>query len=71
MSTEVQPQTAVDLTERRLNNNARLTIEQVKEIKRALANGEKGNHIAERYPITKGTIYCIARGEIWKDIEPA
>jgi len=44
---------------------ARLTDEQVNEIRRRLANGERGRDIAPDYPVKEGAIYAIKRGDAY------
>ena len=47
---------------------AKLTIEQVREIKQLLANGFKQTDIAKRFGVTNDTISAIKRGKIWRSV---
>jgi DNA-binding NarL/FixJ family response regulator len=44
---------------------AKLTEDQVYEIRKALADGEKGKDLAEDYGVSKQTISNIKTGRIW------
>ena len=48
-------------------NNARLTVVQVREIKRRLAAGEMGIDLAAAFCVHKATISDIRQGKIWRD----
>jgi len=50
------------------NPAARLTEEQVLEIKRLLARGAGYRFLAQRYGVTPQTIGRIARGEGWRHV---
>lgn len=49
--------------------NAKLTVEQVRDIKRRLARGERRVDIARIYGVSDTTIGWIKRGETWKEVE--
>jgi transposase len=49
--------------------NARLTRDQVVDIKTRLAGGERGEKIAQEYGVSKSTISLIRKGKRWKDVE--
>lgn len=51
-----------------MNNPKKLTVEQVKEIKKLLKEGLKQNVIAPLFGVTKSTIGGIKRGINWKDV---
>ena len=46
----------------------KLKPEQVVEIKRLLEQGFSHNHIANFFPVTRGTITAINIGKTWKHI---
>ncbi len=48
--------------------NAKLTEDQVVEIKRRLANDEKRTTIAKLYGVHRGTIDSIAQNKVWKHV---
>lgn len=50
------------------NPRARLTAEQVREIKRLLLQGETLDRIARRYAVSPSTIESIAIGRTWRHI---
>ncbi len=50
------------------NSQAKLTDEQVREIKQKLRTGEKGVVLAEEYNISTSIISCIKRGTKWVDV---
>jgi DNA-binding CsgD family transcriptional regulator len=47
----------------------RLNVEQVKRIKAALAEGATQAELARRYKVGRNTIYAIAAGDSWVDVE--
>ncbi|MFC5992893.1 HNH endonuclease [Pseudonocardia hispaniensis] len=49
-------------------SGTKLTVEDVRVIKRRLANGEMQRNIAKDYGVTDGTINHIARGSSWKRV---
>src|SRR5450755_3293641 len=49
--------------------NARLTRDQVVDIKARLACGERGEKIAQEYGVSKSTISLIRRGKRWADVQ--
>lgn len=54
------------------NPAAKLTEEQVQEIKRLLARGAGYRFLAERYGVSRTTIGEIARGQRWQHVpDPA
>ena len=53
-------------TQRDRGLNARLTREQVVDIKARLARGEQGEKIAEEYGVTESAISLIRHGKRWK-----
>ena len=53
----------------RNSRHTKLTIEDVKEIKRKLLLGILGCKIAEDYPVTEAQISSIKRGKQWSDIK--
>jgi len=48
--------------------DAKLTAQNVIEIKKALADGARLVDLAEKYKVTKQNISNIKRGDIWKHI---
>lgn len=50
------------------NPMARLTEDDVREIKRRIAAGHKNTHIGADYGVTHSLISAIRRGLIWKDV---
>lgn len=50
------------------NRHAKLTVDQVLEIKQRLLNGEDTIKISEDYPVTERTIKFIQEGKSWKHI---
>ena len=50
------------------HTQAKLTAEQVKEIKLRLVRGEKQKAIAEDYGVQDSLISRINTGKIWKDV---
>lgn len=51
------------------HGNNKLTTEQVKDIKRRLANGEKKSSLAREYGVVQPTIKRIADGSTWSWLE--
>ena len=51
------------------HGNNKLTAEQVKDIKRRLANGEKKSSLAREYGVVQPTIKRIADGSTWSWLE--
>jgi DNA invertase Pin-like site-specific DNA recombinase len=49
------------------NGRRKLTVEQVAEIRAALAAGETQQRIAERYGVWQSNISWIKRGKTWTD----
>lgn len=49
-------------------NGAKLTREEVVEIKRQLAQGVSPTEIAQNYDTTRDNIYAIRKGKSWKDV---
>ncbi len=49
--------------------NVKLTVEQVREIRRRLANGEKLTKLAAEFSVDKGLIWQIKARRAWKDVE--
>lgn len=47
---------------------AKITAEQVREIRAAAAAGESYSSIAKRYPLSKDGVGTIVRRECWKDV---
>jgi DNA-binding NarL/FixJ family response regulator len=52
------------------SNKRKLTEEQVREIKRALAEGRSSRDIARQYGVTGSTVRGIAAGDWWGWVEP-
>ncbi len=50
------------------SHSAKLTANQVLEIRRRLANGEIGNRLAKEYGVEEPTICCIRTRHTWKHI---
>lgn len=48
--------------------NARLSEDQVRQIKLALQAGEMQKSIADRYGISRSLVGLIAQGRRWKDV---
>lgn len=46
--------------------SAKLTPEQVIDIRAAMAGGEPHRHIAERYHVARSTITAISTGQTWR-----
>ncbi len=51
----------------RLGTRAKLTIEQVREIRRRRAEGEVGTELAQEFGVTRMTIGTICAGRTWPD----
>ena len=49
---------------------AKLNESQVVEIKKLLEQGLTCSAIAQRYPVSKDTIWAIKRGRLWKEVNP-
>ena len=47
------------------NGQAKLTVNQVREIKKKLLSGQSQVELAKEYKVTKGNIAHIARGRTW------
>lgn len=54
----------------RYSTNAKLTIEDVKLIKRRIAKGETAKSIAKDFGVTHYTIWAISGGKTWVDVQP-
>ncbi len=54
-----------DSSRRGRHHNAKLTEEQVREIRERRARGERGKDIAKDYPVTMDVIYKIGRREAY------
>lgn len=54
--------------ERNTRPAAKITPEVALQIKQALAKGEMGKDIAERFGLHKATVSDIRRGKIWRDV---
>lgn len=52
------------------NHKAKLTENDVKRIKRALADGQTQASLARAHGVSSYTIRDIARGNTWKDVQP-
>lgn len=48
--------------------NSRLTEDQVRQIKLALAAGEVQQRIADRFDVSRALVGLIAQGRRWKDV---
>jgi hypothetical protein len=46
----------------------KLDVEQVREIKKQIARGERHAYIADRYGVSRSTISSINRGETWTEV---
>jgi DNA-binding NarL/FixJ family response regulator len=51
-------------------NKRKLTEEQVREIKRALAEGRSSRDIARQFGVTGSTVRDIAAGDRWGWVKP-
>jgi hypothetical protein len=49
---------------------AKLDEEDVREIKRRLDRMERPDRIAVDFPVHASAVYYIARGDLWKEVEP-
>ncbi|MBT3298921.1 hypothetical protein HN385_08355 [archaeon] len=49
-------------------NNAKLTEDQVRQIRLELRNGKNGYELARKYNIGRSTIYRIKHNQIWKQV---
>lgn len=47
------------------NPSSKLSVDDVREVRRLAASGVSGAEIARRYSVTKGAIYHILRGRAW------
>jgi hypothetical protein len=61
---------ASELLGNRFRAGSKLTIDQVKAIKRRIANGETAKSIAKDFGVTHYNIWAIREGKTWKEIEP-
>jgi hypothetical protein len=50
------------------SGTAKLTEDQVREIKQKLAGGAKTTHLAREYGVSQGSIWFIKSGHRWKDV---
>lgn len=48
--------------------NSKLSLSQVIDIKRRLADGERGSSIAKDYGVANNSIYAIKKNRTWRDI---
>lgn len=67
---ESDPADGVPLQEFQCWGRAKLTREQVAQIRHKLNLGESQASLGRSYGVTKCTIWRISRGEIWKDVLP-
>jgi hypothetical protein len=51
------------------SNHAKLTAEQVREIRRRRAAGEKAIDLAREYGVRRGNIFCIVTRKTWRHLE--
>ena len=51
------------------NGNARLSLDEVREIRAHLRLGKRAREIAELYGVDKSHIYSIKRGRVWGGIK--
>lgn len=49
------------------NGRARLTLEQVRELRGAFAAGAKQNDLAHRYGVSRALVYYIVHNKCWKE----
>ena len=59
----------IKVAQRNVGINTKITPADVQDIKRRLANGERGSKIAEMYGISESTISLIRKGKRWGDVE--
>jgi hypothetical protein len=50
------------------NGRARLSENDVREIRGLCANGASDTHIAQRYKIGRSTVWCIRNAETWRHV---
>lgn len=53
------------------HHSAKISVKTAKKLKETLANGTSIGRVAKKYKVSYQTVYRIATGETWKEIEPA
>lgn len=61
----------IKVAQRNAGTNTKITPADVQDIKRRLAQGERGSKIAEMYGISESTISLIRKGKRWADVKVA
>lgn len=57
-----------DMLAKGRSGNAKLTVDQTREIRERVANGEKPIMIAKEFGVVKSTIYRVVNRKTWKEI---